>query len=199
MVIPFISPILVANHGVAQAQLAWIYVAGGLAPFFFARYIGRLSDRYGHRRVFRIMLMYSLIPVLFITHLPQIPFWLLVILFPFFMIAMTGRMVPLQALLITVPRPAVRGAFLSANSSFLALGNGCGAWVGGLLLSNAPDGTIAGYGNIGFVAVALALFVFFWVGLVKSNADAGAANIAAAIPLPIADVRTASAEPNRAV
>jgi MFS transporter, DHA1 family, inner membrane transport protein len=199
IVIPFISPILVANHGVAQTHLAWIYVAGGLAPFFFSRYIGRLSDRYGHRRIFRVMLVYSLIPVLFITHLPQIPFWVLVILFPFFMIAMTGRMVPLQALLITVPKPAVRGAFLSANSSFLALGSGFGAWVGGLMLSNAPDGSIVGYGNNGLLAAALALFVFLWVSRVKSNTEPAAMQTVRAIPLPNATVgASAAVEPNSA-
>ncbi len=170
LVLPFISPVLVANHGVPPANLAWLYVLGGIAPFFLSRRIGRWSDRYGHRSVFRILLLYSLLPILFITHLPDLAFWVIALSFPFFTIAMAGRMVPLQALLITVPNPSARGAFLSANSSFQSLGAGFGAWLGGLGLASLPDGTITGFGSNGWVAVALALVVFLWVGRVKSDA-----------------------------
>jgi len=159
MVIAFISPFLVANHGVAPASIAWMYCIGGIAPFFTSRLIGRLADRYGHRRVFRLMLIVSLAPVLFLTHLPPIPYGAVVMFFPFFMVAMTGRMVPFQALLTTVPRPQVRGAFLSVNSSFQSLGSGCGAWLGGMILSTAADGSISGYGTVGWVATALAVAV----------------------------------------
>jgi len=47
LVIPFMSPVLVANHGILPAQLSWMYMAGGVATFFTARIIGRLSDRFG--------------------------------------------------------------------------------------------------------------------------------------------------------
>lgn len=161
MVIAFISPFLVANHGVAPASIAWMYCIGGIAPFFTSRFIGRLADRYGHRQVFRAMLIVSLAPVLFLTHLPSIPFWAIVMFFPFFMVAMTGRMVPFQAMLTTVPKPQARGAFLSVNSSFQSLGTGCGAWFGGLILTTSMDGSIAGYGTVGWIASALAMGVYF--------------------------------------
>ncbi len=175
LVLPFISPVLVANHGVPPANLAWLYVLGGIAPFFLSRRIGQWSDRYGHRRVFRIMVIYSLLPILFITHLPNLPFWVIALSFPFFTIAMAGRMVPLQALLITVPMPSARGAFLSANSSFQSLGAGCGAWLGGLGLASLPNGAISGFGSDGWIAVALALIVFLWVARVRSDARTSAA------------------------
>ncbi len=38
LVIPFISPVLVGNHGIAPRQISWIYLAGGLATLFSARY-----------------------------------------------------------------------------------------------------------------------------------------------------------------
>ena len=171
MVIPFISPVLVANHGISAAQLSWLYVAGGMAPFFVSRLIGRMADRYGYRQVFRIMVVFSLLPILLLTHLPDFSYIAIVAIFPIFTIAMTGRMVPLQALLTTVPTPQDRGAFLSVNSSFQSLGSGCGAWFGGLLLSNLPDGSIAGYGANGLLAAALALFVVLWVSRVRGDAE----------------------------
>ncbi|RKE38538.1 putative MFS family arabinose efflux permease [Paraburkholderia sp. BL23I1N1] len=166
VVIPFISPVLVANHGVAPAQLSWLYMAGGAATFFTSRRVGRLADRFGTRRVFRIAVILSFLPVLFVTHLPDLPFYALVMFFPFFMVLMSGRMIPMQALLTTVPEPARRGAFLSANSALQAVGTGCGAWIGGLMLSNSPTGQITGYGTVGWLGVAVALIGVFWVSRV---------------------------------
>ena len=157
LVIPFISPVLVANHGVAPAQLSWLYMAGGAATFFTSRRVGKLADRFGTRRVFRIAAILSFLPVLFVTHLPDLPFYALVMFFPFFMVLLSSRMVPMQALLTTVPEPGRRGAFLSANSALQAMGTGCGAWLGGLMLSSSPTGQIVGYGTVGWVAVAMGL------------------------------------------
>lgn len=166
LVIPFISPVLVANHGVAPGQLSWLYMAGGAATFFTSRRVGKLADRFGTRRVFRIAALLSFLPVLFVTHLPDLPFYVLVMFFPFFMVLMSARMVPMQALLTTVPESSRRGAFLSANSAPQALGTGCGAWIGGLMLSSSPSGQIVGYGTVGWAAVAVALVAIFWISRV---------------------------------
>ena len=171
LVIPFISPMLVLNHGVPPAHLSWIYMAGGCATFFTSRAIGRFADRYGKHRVFRIGAMLSMLPVLFVTHLPDLPFVVVVLFFPFFMVAMSGRMIPMQALLTTVPEPGRRGAFLSANSALQAVGMGCGAWLGGLMLTNTASGQIAGYGTVGWVAVGITMAAVLWVGRVKAAAD----------------------------
>ena len=166
MVIPFISPVLVANYGVEPAHLSWIYMAGGAAAFFSSRAIGRMADRYGKRQLFRVLLVLSMLPVLCITHLPQLPFAVLLLFFPFFMVLVSGRMIPMQALLTTVPAPAQRGAFLSVNSAVQALGNGCGAWLGGLMLGTAAGGRITGYNTVGLVAVSLLLPLLWWIGKV---------------------------------
>lgn len=175
MVIPFISPVLVANHGVAPPQLSWLYMAGGAATFFTARRVGKLADRFGTHRVFRIATLLSLAAVLFVTHLPNLPFYGMVMFFTCFMVLMSGRMVPMQALLTTVPESSRRGAFLSANSALQALGTGSGAWLGGLMLGNAPSGQIVGYGTVGWVAVGVALVAVFWVSRVRgAGRDAAA-------------------------
>ncbi|TKC83798.1 MFS transporter [Trinickia terrae] len=176
LVIPFISPVLVANHGVQPAQLSWLYMAGGAATFFTSRAIGRFADRYGRMQVFRVFGVVSMLPALFITHLPGgLPLAGLIVFFAFFMVAMSGRMVPMQALLTTVPAPAQRGAFLSANSAVQALGTGCGAWLGGLLLSQGAGAQIVGYGTNGWLAVALLVLALLWVGHVKGAAEGQAA------------------------
>lgn len=167
MVIPFISPVLVANYGVAPADLSWIYMAGGAAAFFSSRIIGRMADRYGKRDLFRVLVVLSMLPVLYLTHMPHAPFIVMLLFFPFFMVLVAGRMIPMQALLTTVPVNAQRGAFLSANSALSALGNGCGAWLGGIMLSTSVTGQINGYGTVGLVAVALLLPVMWWIGKIS--------------------------------
>ena len=181
MVIPFIAPTLVANHGVRPDQLAWIYMAGGAASFFTARAIGRLSDRHGKRLMFCWIGAVSVLPILFLTHMPNISYLAILAFFPIFMVAMSGRMIPMQALLTTVPEPAKRGAFLSLNSAIQSVGTGCGAWLGVLLLANSADGHIVGYGTNGLIAVAIAVFGLLWVYTVKgTSAPADAAKPAAA-------------------
>lgn len=167
LVIPFISPTLVANYGVQPAQLAWIYMAGGAVTLFTSRIVGRMADRYGSRRVFQIAVLISVLPVLLVTHMPHMSFIWILVLFTFFMVAVSGRFVPMQALLTTVPEPAGRGAFLSANSAIQALGTGCGAWLGGMMLSTSANGQIVGYGTVGWVAVTLAIAAVLWVNRVK--------------------------------
>ncbi|RFU44685.1 MFS transporter [Paraburkholderia sp. DHOC27] len=187
LVIPFVSPMLVANHGVEPARLSWLYMAGGAATLFTSRAIGRLADRYGKHYMFRVMAVLSAIPVLFVTHLPTIPFAAMVLFFPFFMVAMSGRMVPMQALLTTVPEPSRRGAFLSANSALQALGMGCGAWLGGLMLSNTASGQIAGYGTVGWVSVALAMLAVVWVSRVHAAHTPGTPDAHGVGPSPVGE------------
>ena len=175
LVIPFISPMLVANHGVAPRGISLLYMAGGAATFFTSRAIGRLADRIGHRAVFRIFGALALVPVLVITHLPNVPFWIMVPGFALFMIISSGRIVPMQAILTTVPDAKHRGAFLSANGAVQSLGTGCGAWLGGLMLSSDPAGHIVGYGLNGWVSVGLAALALVWVGQVRSDAGRAAA------------------------
>ncbi|MEF9385814.1 MFS transporter [Ralstonia solanacearum species complex bacterium KE056] len=168
-VIPFISPVLVANHGIAPQDLSWLYVAGGAATFFTSRAVGRLADRYGRRRVFVAAALLSCIPVLVMTHLPAWPFIGMLLFFPCFMVILSSRMVPMQALMTTVPAPQVRGAFLSANSAVMSIGTGCGAWLGGLLLSTGAGGHIDGYGFNGWVAVVASLFCVLWIHRIKGS------------------------------
>jgi len=167
MVIPFISPMLVGNLGIAPAQISYVYLCGGIATLFSSRLIGGWSDRAGKHHVFRWMALFSIAPTLFMTHMPQIPLLLVMLFFPFFMVAMSGRFVPLQALLTTIPEPQKRGAFLSANAAIQQVGTGIGAFAGGLLVHTDAAGHILGYGTIGLVASALMVFSVCWIGRVQ--------------------------------
>ena len=86
------------------------------------------------------------------------------------MVVMSSRMIPMQALLTTIPEPAKRGAFLSINSAVQSLGTGIGAWVGGLMLTSGADGRVLGYGINGVCSTVLAVVALLWVGMVRAPA-----------------------------
>ncbi|HAT33483.1 MAG TPA: MFS transporter, partial [Janthinobacterium sp.] len=171
LVIPFISPVLVSNLGVEPGDITWIYLAGGCATLFSARLIGIWSDRHGKHRVYRWVTLAALPAILFMTHLPLLSLAALILFFPFFMTSVSGRNIPMQALLTTIPEPAKRGAFLSANSAIQQLGSGLGAWLGGLSLHTDAAGHISGYGINGWLSVGLSLLAVAWVGRVHGAAQ----------------------------
>jgi predicted MFS family arabinose efflux permease len=55
MVIPYITLYSVANVGIRQEDIPLIYLAGGCATFFTSRLIGRLADRHGKVRTYRLI------------------------------------------------------------------------------------------------------------------------------------------------
>ncbi|MYM33975.1 MFS transporter [Duganella sp. FT94W] len=177
LVIPFISPVLVSNVGLRPEEVSYVYLAGGVATFFTARKIGAWSDRVGAHKVYRIVSALFVLPVLFLTHLPALPLLGVVLFFPFFMVLASGRNIPMQALMTTVPEPSRRGAFLSANAAIQQVGTGLGALLGGLTLQTQASGHIDGYGLNGWIAAALAMLTVWWVGQVRGAAQGKAAPV----------------------
>ncbi|SHH67306.1 MFS transporter [Massilia sp. CF038] len=162
MIIPFIAPTLVGNLGVQPADMSWIYLAGGAVSLLTSRWLGGLADRVGALRMFRVAVLWSIVPFLLLTHLVPLPMALIVLCFVLFMTSMAARNIPMQALLTTIPAPAQRGAFLSVNSAIQQLGTGLGAWIGGQFLISDSAGHISHYGTNGWIAAGLALFGAFW-------------------------------------
>jgi predicted MFS family arabinose efflux permease len=179
LVIPFISPVLVGNIGVQPVEITYVYLAGGVTTLFSARMIGKWSDRAGAHRVYRYLALFSILPMMFMTHMPVMPLVAVILFFPFFMMSISGRNIPMQALMTTIPDPAQRGAFLSANSAIQQVGSGVGALLGGLTLRTDAAGHISGYGLNGWLAAGLTLFSVLWIGQLHG--------VAGATPAPLAE------------
>lgn len=160
-VIPYIGPYQVANIGISEQDLAWIYMVGGGTTLFTSRWLGRLADRHGKRRVFTWTALLSLIPIMITTHFPRASLlWVL----PFstlFFVLVSGRFVPAQAMMNGSATARLRGSFLSVNSSLQALAMGMATMIGSAFLSRAPNGELVGYGNVGLFACALTLAAIF--------------------------------------
>ncbi|HTN48065.1 MAG TPA: MFS transporter [Burkholderiaceae bacterium] len=175
-VIPYVSLYITSNAGVAERDLPWIYLVGGMATFFTARWIGRWADRAGKRRAYRKIAWVSLIPLVAITHAPILPLAAVLLLTTLFFVFVSGRMVPAMAIVTSAARPGARGAFMALNSAVLQIGSGVAATLSGAIVQRSASGALMNYNWVGYVAVAATLIAIAWVGTVRSL-DAPTSNI----------------------
>lgn len=160
IIIPFINPYMEFNNGYSKVQTPMIYLIGGIASFFAAHILGKLSDRFGKLIVFSASLLSSFVFIWLITNLPPIAFvWVLVIFGVWFVLA-TGRAVAAQAMVSNVVPPAQRGSFMSFNSSMQQLGTATASFVSGMVVINGADGKLIHYNWLGYISIFILLCCF---------------------------------------
>ncbi|WP_232410958.1 MFS transporter [Methylophilus sp. 5] len=166
-VIPYLTLYLTGNVGLSMTQMPWVYMLGGLASFLSARQIGRLADRWGKVQTYRLIATLSMLPILLQTHLPVVALgWVLLCSTAFFMIG-TGRAIPAMAITISAIHPPLRGTFMSLNAAIQELACGAAALVGGLIITQLPDGSLSGYGHAGWLAVGLTSVTIMLAGRIQ--------------------------------
>ena len=165
-VIPYITLYATGNVGIANDQIPIIYLLGGAATLLTARFIGALADRLGKVRVFRIVAIAACLPVLLITNVSSANLlgWLMIT--TLFFILVSGRMVPMLAIVSAAVKPHERGTFLSLNATVQSMTMGLASVLGGLFISQTHDGLISGYGWVGLVAAGFNVLAALWVGRV---------------------------------
>jgi len=166
-VIPFISPYMVANVGLKETDLPYLYLFGGLATAFSSRYIGKLADRYGKRQIFTLIGLISIAPLLITTNLPPVPVPVAIFASVIFMVFVSGRFVPAMALVISSVHPPLRGGFMSINSAIQQLGLGAASLLAGTIIGHGVGGTLTRYWLVGFIAVGATLLAIALAWRVK--------------------------------
>ena len=155
--VPFIAPYNVSNVGISEADLPYIYFAGGLTTLFTAQMIGYLADKYGKKRLFGIVACLSLIPIMVTTHLPRVPLAWVVAATVMFFVLVPGRFGPAMALVTGSVSPRLRGSFMSFNASVQQLGSGAATFAAGLIIGRAADGKLTGYDWVGWLSAGFTL------------------------------------------
>ena len=156
-VIPFIAPYMVANVGLAETDLPWLYFFGGLATVFTSRLFGRLSDRFGKREMFTVLTGISVVPLLITTNLPPVPVWAAIAASVLFMVFVSGRFIPAMAIVTAAAQPRLRGTFMSFNTALQQVALGLASVSSGLLIGSTGAGQLTRYWLAGMVAVGCTL------------------------------------------
>ncbi len=165
--IPFIAAYNVANVGVAEADLAVIYFAGGAASLVTAQVIGRLADRYGKRRLFTIVALVSIGPILSprTCRRCRSPGWS-GCRCSSSCSSPAGSARPL-ALVTGSVEPRLRGSFMSFNASLQQFAAGVASLTAGLIIGRSPDGALTHFGAVGWLSVGCTLCCLWLVRRIR--------------------------------
>jgi predicted MFS family arabinose efflux permease len=168
-VIPYIALYLTSNVGVENSYISLIYLCGGIATLMSSRLIGHMSDRYGKVKVFRVLAVISLVPLLVTTNLTPVPLWVVLINSTTFFVLVSGRMIPAMAIVSQVVDAKIRGTFMSLIGSVQMLALGLASVLAGIVVTIGADGKMEHYNLVGYGAAACGLLTFWLVGYIHSD------------------------------
>lgn len=157
LIIPFLNPFMELNVGFTTKQTPLIYFVGGALTLITSPFIGRIADKIGKFRLFSIMILIAVIPILVITNMPPIPFYYVLIITGLWFIISTGRAIPAQAIVSEVVPPGKRGGFMNINSSIQQLAVGLASVIAGLIVIKTPEGKLDNYDITGYLSIAIIL------------------------------------------
>ena len=170
LIIPFITPYMEFNVGFERSQIKYIYVVGGLVTLFTAPLVGRFADKYGKLRVFTITAFLSLVPVLFITNMPAIPFYYVLIVTGFWFIVANGRNIASSTMVSNVVLTENRGSFMSINSSLQQLFTGLASLIAGfIVVTKKPNPQLLHYSWVGYLSLLVIVFCIFLARRLKAS------------------------------
>lgn len=162
-VIPYITVYAVANVGISQHDIPYIYLVGGAATLFTSRLIGRLADAVGKVKIYRIMAVSCTLPLFAVTQVEAAPLWVWLICTTLFFVLVSGRMIPAMAIITSAAQPKLRGTFMSLNAATQQLASGLAATLAGYITTQNATGQIIGYDHVGYVAITANLLAIFFV------------------------------------
>jgi predicted MFS family arabinose efflux permease len=166
-VIPYITLYSTLNLHFPETLLPVLYLTGGAFTFFTSQWIGRLADKHGKARVFRITAVLAMLPILAMTHVTEIPWWgVLCITTPFF-IFVSGRFVPGMAIITSASVPHLRGTFMGLNSAVQSAASSVATLIAGLIITINSEGMLEHYNIVGYIACAAILATLWLVGHIQ--------------------------------
>ena len=155
IIIPFINPFLEFNKGFDRHVTPLVYLFGGISSFIAANFIGRMADIYGKWKIYLICVLASMPLVLLITHMPDFPIYIVIVIFSLWFIASTGRGVSAQALVSNIVEPESRGSFQSFNSFMQQSGTGLASIIAGLVVFKDELGILHNYTTLGYLSIII--------------------------------------------
>lgn len=170
MIIPFISPYLVKNINFHEDQLPLLYLIGGLCTIVSARVIGKLCDKIGSFKVFRVVAIISVFPIFFLTNLPAgTPVWFALVVTTVFTMFGSGRFIPAMTIVSAVVKPDDRGTFMSLENAARQLSSGASSQIAGLIIGSTAAGALTNYNIVGYVGILTTLSAIYIAFKIKTK------------------------------
>ena len=141
-VIPYITIYTTINGGLTMQQIPYVYLLGGAATLFTARWIGKLTDSVGKAKMFKITAVFAMLSIWLVSLSASFGLWGILLVTTIMFIGMNGRMIPGMALATSAANPKLRGTFMALNSSVQSAAMGLATFVGGLVISRDAQGLV---------------------------------------------------------
>ncbi len=161
LVIPYIAPTMVANAGMTDSQLPYIYFCGGIGTLITRPWIGRMTDRYQYSRVLTFLIVASFFPIILVTQTLHLSFALQLVISTLFFVVVSGRFIPSSALVTASCEPRFRGRVMAFSSAVQNLGSGFASLIAGIIMVKTPSGEILHYDWVGYIACAVSLLAIY--------------------------------------
>lgn len=184
LVIPFMSPSLVANTGLSESQLKYVYLFGGAATFFTTPLFGRLTDRHDKLHVLAGVTVAAIATCIVLTHLGPSPIAFTLTITTLFFMTMAGRFTPTMAMISNAVEQRYRGGFMSVNSAIQQAASGVANLTAGALVVRGSTGRLDGYPRVGWLAVAAFLLTLVLAWRLRAAAPHAARPGHLAVPVP---------------
>lgn len=168
MVIPFVAQYMVKNVGLTEKELSYIYLVGGIYTFVTSRVIGIFSDKFGKFKMFSIVAPLSMIPILAVTNLGAVSLVVALSCTTLFFVLVSGRFVPVMAIITSSSTKEKRGAFMSLNSSIQMLSTGTASLITGNIIVENAGGKLENFGWAGGISCGLTLLSVYLAKKVKT-------------------------------
>ena len=157
VLMPFASAFTVHNLEIDLGSLPIIYLVTGLFAIVLGPLVGRAADAFGRFRVFLVGCTVSIVMVVTYTHLGPVPLSVVILVNVMMFVGIFSRIIPLQALVSSIPEPNRRGSFNAINSATQQLAGGVASVVAGHIVSVGTDGRLLHVPTIGYVVVGTTL------------------------------------------
>jgi MFS family permease len=107
-------------------------------------------------------------PMDFAIHAPSAAAAVSIAIVGLLMLTNAGRMIAAMAMITSSVLPERRGGFMSANASVQHIASGLGAYVGGLIITQAsPEAPLGRYGYVGWLGAGATVVTLWLAGRVR--------------------------------
>lgn len=137
MIVPYVRTFIVNNHGYPDAEIMYLYLAGGTGSFLVVQFTGRAVDRFGSTPIaaFGTVLVTACLLVGFLPAHPIVP---VMVVFTTYMSTASLRGVPISTLASRIPAPNERAQYMSMQSAVQHIASSIGAIGAAQILATDP-------------------------------------------------------------